>query len=828
MFMPRVVLPLFTVLCCVGLSAQSPDTGGVITDRTFAVGGVTVHRWLDAGVARATWQRAGESERPLLAPDDRLRFVLQSFDPLDGVPAFVGALGAPPGCRLRIVQFHTQVLGEYRTAVTAAGAEILHFMPANALFVRCDAAIATTLATLPCVRSVIELPNAFKLDAALRAFLASDGKDAIDCNVVLATKGDRDAVLAFTRQIGGRVLHRCDGSVMVQLRLDRAQLEALLATDLVTWAEERGPDGFDMDNARIQSGANAVEAIAGYRGQGVRAEITESFDETHGDLLGRVITRGSNFADLHGHCTAGIVGGSGAGDAASRGVMPQCDLIEGAYSSSNHYAQILGSVNPALPWRTMVATASWGAAPTTTYSAISQAVDDALFDSDLTRLNSQANNGTQLSRPEAWAKNIISVGGVKHLDDALPANDRWNQAGDTSAASIGPANDGRLKPDICSFYDAVRTTDLPGPAGYAPGDYVYGFGGTSAATPIVAGYVGLMQQMFTDGLFGNALPLPATPANRFANKPHMTTSKALLCNTASQYSFVGATHDLTRTHQGWGFPQVDRLHANRDKIVVVDEYDTLTLGGAREYWVYVAPNTPEFRATLVWADPAAQPNASVHLVNDLDLKVTRESDGTFWWGNQGLDVGTESTPGGTANARDTIECVYLANPQPGTYRIRIEATSIVQDGKLETPALDVDYSLVFHPVGGGYRKPGGPTLVVESDSPGSFRMHVEKLPPSGWTHGFTVLSFDTNRPRGMGRFFGVEDDATTAGLWSTPMLVGNPFHFPNQTGSYPIDDYVMAPWIALALSGWRIDMMLVLFNGSDIVAVSNVERLTVQ
>ena len=41
---------------------------------------------------------------------------------------------------------------------------------------------------------------------------------------------------------------------------------------------------------------------------------------------------------------------------------------------------------------------------------------------------------------------------------------------------------------------------------------------------------------------------------RFKNRPHFTTTKALLIHTAKQYKFEGENHDLTRTHQGWGFP----------------------------------------------------------------------------------------------------------------------------------------------------------------------------------------------------------------------------------------------------------------------------------
>ena len=825
--MLRAVTPSMSVLvlCCAAAAAQSAPAGA--GDCTYTVGGVEVRRWQEAGAVRASWQRNGVV-LPLRAPDDRLHFVLQAFDPLAGVPQFPGPLGVPVGTRLRLVQFHTQVLEPYRAEVEAVGAEILHYMPANALFVRCDAPVVDVLRALPCVRSVVDLANAFKLDAALRAFLAGTSTAAIDCNVVLASKDDRAAVLARTVAIGGVVLEPCEGSVMVQLRLDRAQLEALLATDLVTWADVLQPDGVDMDNARIQGGANVVEAVGGHRGYGVRAEITESFDETHADLVGRVSVRGINLVDPHGHCTAGILGGNGASDFASRGMLPECSLVEGAYSSSNHFAQILGSVDPVLPWRTMVATASWGAGVTTAYNSISQAIDDALFVSDLTRLNSQSNTGNQSSRPEAWAKNIISVGGLKHLDDAVAGNDRWNDPSDTWAASIGPAADGRLKPDISAYFDAVRTTDLPGAAGYVPGDHVLGFSGTSAATPIVAGYVGLIHEMFTDGLFGNRLPMPAIPAERFANKPHMTTSKALLCNTAMQYPFAGTGHDLTRTHQGWGFPSVERLHHYRDRIVVLDEYDTLTMGGVREYWVQIDPGTPEFRATLVWADPAAQPNASIHLVNDLHLKVTRHSDGVFWWGNQGLDVGTESTTGGAPNDRDTIECVYLPNPVPGTYRVRVEAAAIVQDGKLETPALDVDFSLVFHPVGAGYRAPAGPKFDLVSEVPGEFVLRCGSLPMTGWTEGFTALSLTTDRERGFGRFFGLEDDGITGGLWSWPMFANNPFHFPNVPGTYPFVDYTLPPAIALTLSGWQIDAMLVLFDGAEIATVSNVARTTIQ
>lgn len=828
----RPFLPLTPLWLCVALTAQSPAPASPPgAPLQFGVGGVEVRRLVENGSPRAEWSRdAGASWQSLRRPDDLLHFRVAAFDPLVGEPVWPAPLAVPTGSRLRLVQFHTQVLPGYRAAVTAAGAEILHFLPANALFVRCDDAQVSALRALPCVRWVGGLPNACKLDAAWRAAVLAGGAAAIDGNLVLAAKSDRVRALTEVLQAGGQVVDPCDGSVMVQARLTPAQLLVVLSSDTVTWAEVAGSDGFDMDNARVQGGANYVEALGGYRGQGVRVEVTEGFEETHPDLLGRVLVRGTNYMFAHGHCTAGIVAGTGAGLPAARGMLPDSLVVEGAYGSSNHYAQIQGSVDPAQPWRAMLATASWGAAATVDYTAISMAMDDALFDSDLCRLNSMSNNGNQVVRPEAWAKNIISVGGLKHLDDASPANDRWNMPGDLEAASIGPASDGRLKPDIVGYYDSVTTSDITGAGGYVPGDYVTSFGGTSAATPMVAGHVGILQQMFTDGLWGNPLPLPATDANRFANRPHMTTSKALLCNTARQYPFAGLGHDLTRTHQGWGFPDLRRAFDQRHAMVVLDEYDTLQLGQVREYWVQVAPGTPEFRATMVYADPAAQAGVAIHLVNDLDLKVTRVADGTFWWGNNGLATGTASTSGGVPNDRDTIECVYLPNPQPGTYLVRVEAASVVQDGKVETPALDVDFALVMHPVG-GFRNTSGMQLDLQSTGPGNLRMKCVNVPEIGWTEGFTALSITTSRGPGFGGFFGLENDDVSSAMWSLPGFVGNPLHFVHGgLGNYPFQPFTFDPafisW--LATYQLQIDAVLVLWDGNDIVAVSNVDRIRLQ
>src|SRR5690606_34637519 len=145
-------------------------------------------------------------------------------------------------------------------------------------------------------------------------------------------------------------------------------------------------------------------------------------------------------------------------------------------------------------------------------------------------LQSQSNTGTTESRPESWAKNVVSVGAVFHRNTLARDDDCW-----CLGASIGPAADGRIKPDLCHFGDAVTTSSRASDAAFTTN-----FSGTSAATPITAGYFGLMFQMWHEGFF----PGFGQAESVFRSRPHMTTAKALMINTARQYEFQGQTDDL--------------------------------------------------------------------------------------------------------------------------------------------------------------------------------------------------------------------------------------------------------------------------------------------
>ena len=87
-------------------------------------------------------------------------------------------------------------------------------------------------------------------------------------------------------------------------------------------------------------------------------------------------------------------------------------------------------------------------------------------------------------------------------------------------------------------------------------------------------------------------------------------------------------------------------------------------------------------------------SSSQHRINDLTLKVTSPS-GTVYYGNNGLDAGNVSTPGGSPNTIDNVENVFIDTPEQGIWTIEVSADEVNADGHVETPEMDVDYALVI-------------------------------------------------------------------------------------------------------------------------------------
>lgn len=656
-------------------------------------------------------QAPGEVIDTSSTADRRIMLRYGKFDPLMSLPEVPGTLRSAADTQLWIVQFHGSPTDLDRAAVKESGGRIVGALPYDAQIVRMTAATATAVSVMAKVRWVGPYEPAYRLEAELLTEHLSGAEVPVrEYNIVMADKRtEKKALEGKILAIGGKVVHRQLESLLFTVELTGAQLLMAARFDEVLYIDRKTEDGVDMNNARIQGGANYIETQAGYAGQGVIGHIYEGCEATHPDFtpaMTNVLSGGE--AQRHGHCTAGIVFGDGFSAASARGMAPE------AVGFYTNYSTVTGSSRNAVidqlvnTNHVMFTTASWGAAQTAAYTSVSADADDIVFDHRIPWTNSMSNLGNTSVRPQAWAKNVISVGGVQHFNNSNAGDDSW-LAGN---GSIGPAQDGRNKPDLAAYYDSVWTSDLSAGVNNGEGDSftggyntaagvagqsTTGFSGTSSATPIVAGHNALAIQMYTDGIFNNPLPASATQGNRFVNRPLAQTLKALQIVAANMYTPTATNN--RREHVGWGFPSLANMYDRRNSMFLVPEDAPITQGATHSYKVSVLSGETALKICMTYLDPAGNPAAAIDRINDLTLRVIAPNGSTSYWGNVGLmgaGQANVSSTGGAANTVDTVECVFVNNPTPGDWTIQITAPTIAQDAHVATGATDATYALVVN------------------------------------------------------------------------------------------------------------------------------------
>ena len=624
-----------------------------------------------------------------------------SFDPLlDGEPRLAPALRAKASNRLFLVQLHATPLPELQKLISDAGATIHRFYTQKTLLVEMDAAAKADVEALAFVRWVGPYHPAYRVEPVLRQSLDGSGPErtAQRYSIMLIRRGKsyQQALATTIASLGAETHIFTEGGFRMEATLTQQQLATLAQDDRVHYIDRwGGPMETDMDIVRAVGGGDYVETQGNFTGQGVRAEVIDSeLRVTHQEwATAPIIHNPSGIATggvLHGTSSTSNVFAAGT-NAPARGMIPDAQpifFLAGEASnfggSVSRYTANAELIDPAGPYQAVFQTSSVGNSRTLSYTTLSAETDDYLFLHQLLSTQSQSNAGTQNSRPQAWAKNIVSVGGIRHQGTATRSDDRWS-----FGASIGPAADGRIKPDLAFFYDSIFSASGSTDTSYTS------FGGTSSATPQTGGHFGLLFQMWHQGLWAGH----GGAASVFASRPHMATAKALMIHHAHRYDWNagGSNSDLDRFKQGWGTADLTNLFNEATTTRVIDETEILAPLGSYSTTVTITAGAPELKATLVYADPMGTVGAGVHRINDLSLKVTSPS-ATVYWGNNGLTADNFSTSGGVSNTLDTVENVFVPSPETGVWTIEVFADVVVQDSHTETAATDADFALVLSPV----------------------------------------------------------------------------------------------------------------------------------
>lgn len=580
----------------------------------------------------------------------------------------------------RLLLLRTPMLPEWADALATRGVTVHAYVPENAFLVRSPSTGA--LADMPFVRGVTGLAAAAKVDPLL---LSEQGAPLVNILTVPAGPGARAETLAALAALGGVVHQDAPEIERITARLDAGKLLDLAATPGILWIDHAGEaKEVDMEKIRPMVGAVWLAALPErFTGEGVVGQVMDSgLETTHPDLQRSLLAvDGTNSPDSHGTSVYGIVFGSGENDAQATGMAPDARGVFAWYDSGQtryaHAQQLRDN------WSGVFQTHSWGNAipQDNKYDSYSNENDRVVRDLDVLMLQSMSNCGPLCARREAMAKNIVSVGGLYHLDTEQLHDDKWNQG--SGRASTGPAHDGRIKPDLVGPYDLIYTTNVGN-------GYRSNFGGTSGATPVVAGSVALVHEMVAKGVFaGVSTPAPAT-------------IKAMLVASAEAYLPTQVVHTnpvktvgnvAQRDIQGWGLPDLAALHGAAASALIIDETVELETGESATFAYTPAAEAKRVHVSLVWTDVPANPGVQKTLVNDLDLLV-RDANGTVvFLGNVGLRDGVLSVPGGDPDRTNNIENVFLPAAL-GPLTITVRAAAVNLDAEPATVEVDQSFALV--------------------------------------------------------------------------------------------------------------------------------------
>ncbi|MCL6266781.1 S8 family serine peptidase [Flagellimonas myxillae] len=226
-------------------------------------------------------------------------------------------------------------------------------------------------------------------------------------------------------------------------------------------------------------------------------------------------------------------------------------------------------------------------------------------------------------------------------------------------SSLGPVDDGRIKPDLAGDGSSILSTSSDGDK-----SYITSFG-TSLAAPGVTGSLLLLQQYHVK-LFGEFMKA--------------ATLKGLALHTADDVDAKGPDYKM-----GWGVMNAKaaaELLQNKDYSCLVEEQ---TLLDGESYSVTIeAKQGEDLFASISWTDPEGEAinrgvlnDGAAALTNDLDIRITKNGETFLPWKLDPKQAAKAANKGD--NLVDPYERIEIPNAN-GQYTLTISHKGSLKNG----------------------------------------------------------------------------------------------------------------------------------------------------
>jgi len=497
---------------------------------------------------------------------------------------------------------------------------------------------------------------------------AQDDKTTILNNTKTAELG----ALASQLETDFKRSHQAAIQKALELGLDTINVYALSDQGDVIYMENDNVVSANLTNTdELHTGGSLGLNL---EGTGITAGIWEATEQATGGNIPRTnhfnlgtgsttrvtIQDGSTTSSNHATHVAGTMVGDGTNDVLAKGMAPDADLD--AYSSANDLSEMgvaaangmlisNHSYGPREGWR-FNSTAGcwewWGGSSSYNatgedldfgrYSSYAQSQDDIAHDAPYYLIVRSSGNDAN-DNPTPGGSTVRLAGNTNCFIyntsvhppgdgigmDNIPSNavsknvltvGATNSAGNGIApfSSVGPVDDGRVKPDVVgrgvSVYSSGRNAQ----------DHYYVSQGTSMAAPNVSGSAILLQEYHED-LFGSG------------NFMRSATLKALIIHTAEDLGNPGPDYSF-----GWGLMDTEAAaevlqDANNNDGAEVME---IVHNGSFKQFGLTSSCAEDVRVTMGYTDlpgtvQTTLDNTTPNLVNDLDIRLVNYQSTEFPW-----------------------------------------------------------------------------------------------------------------------------------------------------------------------------------------------------